>query len=317
VSEDDRPLIDVGVLTWNTGELTAQALRHLLDTDQGCRLRLLVRDNGSQDGTVETLRARVPEAEIDAGAENLGFAAGVNKIFARSTAPWFFLLNSDAWPQPGAIRRLVDAAVTHPRAGAIVPRLENPDGTLQHSTHPFPSPGISLMSALGPRVVGPVRSDQHLLNGGWKGDRARDVDWAIAAAWLIRRSALHDIGGLDERFFMYAEDLEWCWRARKGGWTIWFEPSAVVRHVSNVSGEMAWGSERTRMHARNAYRFYSREHPMSSTLAWWGLNAAGAAKRCVGAMIRRDRAQARTWRMHLVAQLRAPRAISGEKSWSR
>ena len=106
----DRPLVDVAVVTWNTAELTAEALRRLLDTDQGCTLRLLVRDNASTDGTAGVLNERVPEAEVDAGTENLGFAAGVNTLLARSTAPWVLLLNSDAWPEPGAIGALVESS---------------------------------------------------------------------------------------------------------------------------------------------------------------------------------------------------------------
>src|SRR6266702_2887491 len=126
----DRQRVDVCVVTWNTAELTAEALRRLMDSDQGCSLRLLVRDNGSSDATPELLKERVPEAEVDAGSENLGFAAGVNTLLGRSSAPWILLLNSDAWPEPGAIGRLVDAARAHPRAAAVAPRLERPGGTL-------------------------------------------------------------------------------------------------------------------------------------------------------------------------------------------
>src|SRR6266540_2305880 len=103
-----RPTVDVGVVSWNTGELTAAALRRTLDFDQGCDLRLLVHDNGSTDGTVAILTRLVPEAEIEAGRTNLGFAAGANRLLARSDADWFFLLNSDAWPEPGAIATLVE-----------------------------------------------------------------------------------------------------------------------------------------------------------------------------------------------------------------
>src|SRR4051794_38073729 len=111
-----RPRVDVGVVTWNTRDLTVECLRRLLDTDQGCDLRVLVRDNASSDGTVDGLHRFVPEADVDAGADNLSFAAGMNSLLARSDAPWFFALNSDAWPEPGAIETLVAAAASHPRA---------------------------------------------------------------------------------------------------------------------------------------------------------------------------------------------------------
>src|ERR1041385_3215745 len=97
-----RPRVDVGVVTWNTAQLTADALRNLIDSDQGVDIRLLVRDNGSEDGTPEVVAQKVPEAEIEVGP-NVGFGAGTNALIAKSDAPWFFALNPDAWPEPGRV----------------------------------------------------------------------------------------------------------------------------------------------------------------------------------------------------------------------
>ena len=278
--------MDVAVVTWNTASLTASALRRLMDSDQGATLRLLVWDNGSTDDTVETLSRLVPEAELEAGTENLGFAAGVNRILARSTAPWVFLLNSDAWPEPGAIGRLIETARRHPRAAAIAPRLEFPEGGLQHSTFPFPGLRIASISALKRRRVGRTRGDELMLEGFWMHDRPRTVDWAIGAALLIRREALDDAGFFDERFFMYVEDLEWCWRASRRGWEIHFEPAALVRHVGNASGARDEAA-RTRANLSNVYRFYRREYGGFSSFAYRGLNLVGASMRYLAAVRRR------------------------------
>src|SRR3954463_2202202 len=148
----DRPRVDVGVVTWNTRDLTVQALRHLLDTDQGVDVRVLVRDNGSSDGTPEAIAADVPEAVLDVGPENLGFARGVNRLIEKSDAPWFLALNSDAWPQQGAIGRMVRAAEEHTNAAAVAPRLERPDGKLEHSTQSFPSL-VMAVRTLSPRFA--------------------------------------------------------------------------------------------------------------------------------------------------------------------
>src|SRR5947209_18268758 len=91
--------VDVGVVTWNTRELSVAALRRLLDSDQGCQVRLLVRDNGSTDGTAEAVASAVPEASLEEGRQNLGFAAGMNTLIRRSTASWFFALHLDARPE--------------------------------------------------------------------------------------------------------------------------------------------------------------------------------------------------------------------------
>lgn len=294
--------VDVAVVTWNTASLTASALRRLMDSDQGANIRLLVWDNGSTDDTVETLSRLVPEAEIEAGPENLGFAAGVNRILARSSAPWVFLLNSDAWPEPGAIGRLIETARRNPRAAAVGPRLEYPEGGMQHSTFPFPGLRVAGVSAFTPRRVGRTRGEEMMLEGFWMHDRARKVDWAIGAALLIRREALDDAGFFDERFFMYVEDLEWCWRATKQGWEIHFEPDAIVRHVGNASGAQDEAT-RTKAYLLNAYRFYRREHGLLASLAYRALNLIGASMRYIAAVRKRDKPAASFWRANIRAHL--------------
>jgi len=297
----------VCVVTWNTAELTAEALRRLLDTDQGCEVHLLVRDNASSDGTPEILRDRVPEADVDAGTENLGFAAGVNTLLARATAPWVLLLNSDAWPEPGAIGIMVEAAEKHPRAAAVAARLERPDGTLEHSTFPFPSIRIAATMAFMRERLPQARAEELMLEGAWMHDEARAVDWAVGAALLIRREALQAIGPLDESFFMYVEDVEWCWRATRKGWQIWFEPAAVVRHVGNASGAKRYGHQRTRVYMANTYRFYRREHGAPSAIAYRALNLIGSGRRYLAARLKGDKEMARYWRGYIGANLATAR----------
>jgi GT2 family glycosyltransferase len=239
-----RPAVDVLVVTHGTGALTADALRRLLDTDQGADVRVLVHDNASQDDTVAVLRSRVPEALVVEGAENLGFAAGVNALVARSTAPWLMVLNSDAWPAPGSLGALVRVLEEHPLAGIAVPRLESPDGDLELSVFPFPS------------VLGAVRAA--LLREPYPFD-ACDVDWAVGAAWMVRREAALDAGPLDESLFMYGEDVAWCWAMRERGWRVRYEPSVLVTHVGNASGRHAFDDDaRTRAWVGNDLRLYPR-----------------------------------------------------------
>ena len=297
--------VDVGVVTWNTRELTVVALRRLLRSDPGVTLRLLVRDNGSTDGTAEAIAQQVPEADLDAGQANLGFAAGMNTLIARSTAPYFLALNSDAWPEPGAIGALIAAADRHPRAAALAPRLERPDGTLEHSTHPFPSLWVAAVSgaALYPRV-GRAHAHRLGLTGAFAHDAERAVDWAVGAALLLRRGALDELGGFDETFFMYAEDLEWCWRARRSGWEVWFTPTALVRHVGNASGASAYGAGRDAAWLANSYRFYRDHHGAASTAAYRALNAAGALRAAARERTHGDRAAARAWLRQVPLHLR-------------
>lgn len=286
------PRVDVGVVTWNTRDLSVTALRRLLDSEQGCDLRVLVHDNDSADGTAAAIRDRVPEADVETSPDNLGFAAAVNRLLDRSDAPWLLLLNSDAWPLPGAVRGLVDCALRRPRAACVAPRLERPDGSLEHSTHPFPSLAVAVASGV---PLPATWADRRLLHGGWRHDREREVDWAVGAAWLLRRDAVDEVGRLDETFFMYVEDLEWCHRAHRVGWQVWFTPDAAVVHVGNASGEQRYGDRRTAAWVANNYRFYRRHHGPVGTGAYRLTNAAAAAVTAARAAVHRDRDRAGFW----------------------
>jgi N-acetylglucosaminyl-diphospho-decaprenol L-rhamnosyltransferase len=309
---DPRPSVDVGIVTWNTREVTVDALRRLLAGDQGCDIRVLVHDNASSDGTAEAIRRELPAVDVVVGDRNGGFAYGVNRLLERSSAEWFFALNSDAWPEDGCLATLVRAAQRRPDAALVVPRIERPDGRLEHSTYPFPSVRVAAFTAFaGWRWLGVHRAGNLLLEGAWAHDEAREVDWAVGAAWLMRRSAVDAIGGLDERFFMYAEDVEWCWRARQHGWRVWFEPSALVRHVGNASGEKSYGRRRTAAYLRNTYRFYDAEHGPVARAAYRLLNVVGCARLYLLARWRHRPDQARFWADHLRVHLRPVRGNDG------
>jgi GT2 family glycosyltransferase len=299
-----RPRVDVGVVTWNSADLTVQALRHLLDSDQGLDLNLLVHDNASSDGTAEAIRRHVPEARVTVADENLGFARAVNRLVAESDAPWFLALNSDAWPEPGTVATLVRTADTRSRAALVVPRLVRPDGSTEHSIHPFPTPSVALIDALGGRSWLP-RSvlARRYLEGAWCGDHAEPVDWAVGAAWLLRRTAMEEIGGLDERFFMNVEDLEWCARARSLGWEVWYEPGAVVHHVGNASGERRFGDGRLALEAANLRVHLEETLGPRRAVAYRGLQATACVRQVVAATGRGDAAAASRWRLRAKTHL--------------
>ena len=300
--------IDVGVVTWNTAEVTPEALRRLLDANGGLRLRLLVRDNGSTDGTVEAIRAAVPEAEIDADADNLGFAAGLNRLIARGSAPWFLALNPDAWPEPGALGPLLRAGESMATAAAVAPRIERPDGTLEHSTHPFPSLRVELIHALGARHwLAPRKLEREMLETFWNHDRSRRVDWAVGAVLLMRRSALEEIGPWDEGYFMYAEDIDWCRRAFDAGWDLLFEPDSLFRHVGNASGAKAFGSARVEREAAALIRYYRKFHGPAATVLYRSVSAVACAEQWLVARLRSDHAAAERWSRQAQAMVRGPR----------
>jgi N-acetylglucosaminyl-diphospho-decaprenol L-rhamnosyltransferase len=273
--------VDVGIVSWNTRDLTLTAVqRALAQNADGLHVRVLVRDNGSTDGTADAVRAAYPEAEVDCG-DNVGFAAGVNALLARSDAPWFFLVNSDAWPEEGVLAQLLDAAGRHPRAGLLAPRLLRPDGALEESVHALPTLRLAARGLLGRARPQPTSEGP--------------VGWAVGAALLLRRKAVDDIGPWDDRFFMYAEDLDYCWRAQARGWQVCFVPQAVVRHVGNASGSQRYGEQREQVAIRNANQVVAERLGPLRGAVWRALNAAAAVRMALRAERRRDRGRADHW----------------------
>lgn len=285
----------MGIVVWNTRDLTLRAIERLLAATPELDLRVLVRDNGSDDGSADAIEAAYPDVTVDRG-DNVGFARGVNALLARSDASWFLTLNSDAWPEPGALLRLLEDGERHPDAAAVAPLLLRPEGGLEHSTHPLPSLPVAAITALhAERLVGAARAGRMGLHGYWRHDEPRSVGWAVGAALLLRRSAVEEIGGFDESLFMYAEDLEWCWRARRHGWDIRFTPDAVVRHVGNASGTKRWGAEREAVAIGNANIVVRRYLPPATAAVWRALNAAGAARLAAQARLHGDPVRAAFW----------------------
>lgn len=287
-----RPQVDVGIVSWNTRDLTLRAVRSLHDRDWGCDVRVLVRDHASTDGTADALAGL--DVELDRHHANPGFAAGVNALVARSKAPWFLAMNSDAVPQPGALATLVAALEQEPRAGAVSAALRRPDGTEEPAALPFPTLRAALAGLLRPRAPEQPR-------------RRTSVDWVVGAAVLFRRTALDDVGPLEESFHMYAEDLEWCWRARHRGWEVLLEPAAVVVHVGNASGAQAYGRHRSAAVAASTEAFLRVTRGPAVAAGYRALVAAAAGRQWLSARRHRDAGRTAYWQRELAAQLRPRR----------
>jgi GT2 family glycosyltransferase len=198
-------------------------------------LEAVVIDHGSTDGTLDLVRERFPAVRL-VEQENRGLAAGWNRGVAETAAPYVVVLNSDAWLVGDAADRMARFAEAVPRAGWVAPRLLNPDGSLQPSVRGFPTPWRLATEYLFLRKLAP-RS--RLLNGfyggGFRHHEVREVDFAKAAAFLIRRQAFEDVGPFDESFFLFSEETDWSYRARQAGWRTLFFPDAEAVHVGGAS----------------------------------------------------------------------------------
>jgi N-acetylglucosaminyl-diphospho-decaprenol L-rhamnosyltransferase len=196
---------------------------------------IIVVDHGSTDGTIELVRARFPRAQL-VEQENRGLAAGWNRGLVETTSPYVLILNADAWLLPGSLETLAAHADRHPQAAVVGPRLRNPDGTLQRSVRGFPTLWRLATEYLFLRKLAPrTRALNAFYAGGFAHDVPREADFLMGACLLVRREAIDAVGPLDESFFLFSEETDWCYRFRQAGWTVLFTPEAEAVHVGGAS----------------------------------------------------------------------------------
>lgn len=229
------PTVSIIVVSYNTREMTLRCLRTLFANLGTLSVETCAVDNGSQDGSAAAIELHFPQVHLVRNEGNAGFGAANNCAMSLSRGRYLLLLNSDAFVGPGAIGELVDFLEKHPKVAVAGPRLLNADGSVQVSCFPFPTPLRAWVENLWlPRLL------PHTSRLGdyrtWAHDQERVVDWVVGACMLVRREAYEQVGGFDERFFMYSEEADWQRRMRDSGWQIAFTPAAAVQHLGGASG---------------------------------------------------------------------------------
>jgi GT2 family glycosyltransferase len=231
----------------------------------------IVVDNASTDGTVDLVRERFPDVRlVEQG--NLGLAAGWNAGMAVAGGRYFLILNADAWLTEGSLERLVAFADEHPEAAVVGPRLLNLDGTLQRSVRGFPTLWRLATEYLFLRKLAPRSGALNAFYaGGFDHDEAREVEVVMGACMLVRREAVEAVGGLDESFFLFSEETDWCYRFVRAGRKVLFFPGAECVHVGGASH----GGRLFRENLRGHLRFFAKHHgPASAERARLLLRAA-------------------------------------------
>jgi N-acetylglucosaminyl-diphospho-decaprenol L-rhamnosyltransferase len=210
----------------------------------------VVVDNASRDETVAVVRERFPEVTV-VEHENRGLCAGWNRGLREVDAEHVLLLNADAWLVDDALEQLLRVAERHPRAGAVVPKLLDPDGTLQRSVRGFPTVWRIATEYLYLRKLAPRSSALNAFYAGaFHHDAEREVEWAMGSCMLLRRAALDDVGAFDEDFFLFSEEVDWYRRAADRGWGVVFTPDARCVHVGGASHGGRLFRENVRGHLR-------------------------------------------------------------------
>jgi GT2 family glycosyltransferase len=243
------PRVSVLIVSFNTCLLTLEAIASVVDEPD---VETIVVDNASHDGSPAAIAAQFPSVRLVRSENNLGFAGGVNRAAALARGSALLVLNSDARLEPGALGRLCDLLNRHPRAGLVAPALYYPNGRAQPAAFKFP--GI-VQLALDLCPIDRLMNSR--VNGRLHATRPTLIDHPLGACMLIRRAAWEDVGPLDEGYFMYLEEVDWCRRACARGWQVWQHPGARAIHHGGSSTSQQAAAMFTRLWLARL-RYYQR-----------------------------------------------------------
>ncbi len=252
--------VDVSVLivNWNARDCLRACLASLQTQNASCEI--IVFDNASTDGSVQALRAEFPNVRFIASEKNLGFAAGNNRAAQNAHGRYLLLLNPDTTVPPHTLEKMVEYADAHPEIGALGPQLRNADGSVQRSCwRGFPGLGMALTDALYLWKVPWLPLSQQSEYRAEELRAPRVVDHLLGACMLIRHAAWVQVGALDENYFLFLEETDWCFRAQRAGWQIYFFPDAHVIHFGQQSMRQAPSKNIPQFYS-SYLRFYRAQH---------------------------------------------------------
>lgn len=281
--------LSVIIVNWNTREFLRRCLDSVLDSSKSgdpkavarpLSLEVWVIDNASLDGSAALVREEYPQVHLIANSHNRGYAAANNQALALARGEYALLLNADTELPPGTLLKLVRFLREHPRAGAVGPRLVLQRGQIQGGAAGYePSPWTVFnycffLYKLAPRLFRGL----WLAKRQYRGKEPIRVDWVSGAALMVRMGAARQAGPLDEGYFMYVEDVEWCQRLRCAAWEVYCLPEAhVIHHIGRSTRQLGPGFHATSVHSLD--RYYRARYPPATVRLLHLFGAGGSLTR--------------------------------------
>jgi GT2 family glycosyltransferase len=273
--------LDIIIVNWNGGELLRRCLDSINNFPPSISYEVVVVDNDSKDGSGEWLESLGESIRLIRNPQNEGFGKANNTAFAVTSAPFLFLLNSDAEVKQGTMDTLLATLKSEPEIGVVGPKLLNPDGSLQASVWQNPTTPFELLANAFRlyKFMSPRKRAERLLGYHWDHSHRRNAHLLSGAALMVKREVIDRVGGFEERFHMYGEDTEWCLRVFRSGWRLVFEPAAIVVHHGGGSASKRWTDlEKRRAEYLSFFRFQrlalSRRLMIGNLLSGWFASSA-------------------------------------------
>jgi len=259
--------LSVIIVNWNTKDLLCQCLDSLTQTLKKMDTEIFVVDNGSTDGSVAAIREKFPRVRLVENRVNLGFARANNRAISLSSGEYLLLLNPDTKVKDEAISQMLSFMNAHAKAGLVGGQLFNADGSKQNSIANFPSLATELFNKSLLRWLFPEKFP------GKERDYPGpvEVDSVIGACMLVRRETVDQVGLLDEGYFLFLEETDWCYRIKKAGWKIYHIPQAEIFHFQGKSAEAEKAKARIEYYRSRYHYFRKNRGSFQSSVLFIGL----------------------------------------------
>ncbi len=326
------PLLSIVIVSFNTRELLRRCLLSVFDnpahripeawaaatygpaqlqspsTPEPIPIELLVVDNDSKDGSAEMVSEQFPGVRLIRLGANAGFARASNAGLRESRGELLLLLNPDTELLDSALVQMAGFLTTHPSVGAVGPALVYPDGRHQHAAFRFPTLWMSLFDffPMNHQLIDSRLNGRYPIRGG---DTPFPIDHPLGAAIMMKRETLEEVGLLDEAFFMYCEEIDWCMRAKRSGWQIYQVPSARVIHHAAQSSRQFREKMLVELH-KSRYRLFRKHYSPAFVAAHRAITRLGIAREIARArwqahrgQISRDELERRLWAYHTIWSL--------------
>jgi len=251
--------VSIVIVNWNVKEYLLNCLDSIKTNLKDYSYEVIIVDNNSNDGSIEAVRKKFPEVKLIVNSTNEGFARANNKALSESKGEFITLLNPDCLVKADTIQKMVDFMANNPECAIVGPKLINENGTLQPSCRNFLTNWHLALSHILFKFL-PKKYRGKIIYEYSDHATIQEVDWIVGACLTTRRKAIEEVGGLDEDFFMFHEDTDWCYRFKKKGWKIIFYPEAEVIHFGNKSSEKKWGDNFVLKYLESKHKFIRKHY---------------------------------------------------------
>jgi hypothetical protein len=257
------------IVSYNTAHLLTKAVSALQAASDGFETEVFIVDNASSDGSVAVIQRNYPQYKLIVNDSNVGFGRANNQALSFATGQYILLLNTDAFVSPDTLRKTIAYMEANPRCGILGVRLEGRDGELQPSARYFPTPLSHFIHRTGMHRW--FKNVQLVDDMGWDHSTVRHCDWVVGCFYLVRRELIEQVGLFDPRYFLYFEEVDHCFAAKRAGWDVVFYPYTTVVHLggesAKSSGEITKnGRQISALQMESQLLFYRKNHGLGTVL---------------------------------------------------